>query len=64
MIKTWGYRILTLVVFGLFGLTWLAAINGWGLKPTATTAADRQAVRSHSARIGATYFGSGPHYGK
>jgi len=64
MMKTWGYRILTLITLGLFGLTWMAALKGWGLKSTATTAADRQAVRSNSARIGAVYFGSGPHYGK
>ncbi len=62
--KTPFYWILTLCTLGLFGLAWLAAINGWGLKPTAATAAERQAVRSHSARIGATYFGGGPHYGK
>jgi hypothetical protein len=62
--KTAAYRILTALVLGLFGLSWLAAINGWGLKSSATTAAERNAVRSHSARIGATYFGGGPHYGK
>jgi hypothetical protein len=62
--KTVAYWILTGIVAALFVWAWLAAIYGWGLKPTAATAADRQAVRSHSARIGATYFGSGPHYGK
>jgi hypothetical protein len=62
--KTWGYRILTLITLGLFGFAWLAALSGWGLKPSAATASERQAVRSHSARIGATYFGGGPHFGK
>ena len=62
--KTGGYRILTLFLLGLFGLAWYSALTGWGLKPTAATASERQAVRSHSARIGATYFGGGPHFGK
>ena len=62
--KTWGYRILTLIALGLFGLAWYSALTGFGLKPTAATASERQAVRGHSARIGATYFGGGPHFGK
>ena len=63
--RTWPYRILSLLALGLFALVWAAAINGWGLRPTAVTNAEREAVRRHSARVGGIYFGGGgTHFGK
>lgn len=62
--RTPFYQVLTVVAFVLFALTWMASYLGWGLRPTASTTAQRNAVRTHSARIGARYLGSGPHFGK
>lgn len=70
MPKGWGYRIASLIVLGLFGMTWAACVFGWGLSSTAATQAQEEAIaRTRSARVGSVfyggrYYGSGPRFGK
>ncbi|MFM7322614.1 MAG: hypothetical protein ACKO5K_13975 [Armatimonadota bacterium] len=58
------YRILTVLLVAGFVLAWAAAWLGWFARPGAVTLAQRNAVRSHSVRIGSRYMGGGPHFGK
>lgn len=60
-----GYRIATILLAVLLGVTWFASVYGWGLRSTA----DARALRERrSVRRGSTgyrsYYGGGPRYGK
>jgi hypothetical protein len=60
-----GYIIISLLMIGLFGTTYLAAQQGWGLNSDAAARAQaKSSVRTGSARIGRTYYGGGPGFGK
>jgi len=62
--RTWTYRTLGTLLVAAFVFVWSTAWFGWFARPGAVTLAQRNAVRSHSARIGSRYLGGGPHFGK
>jgi hypothetical protein len=62
--RTWPYRIATLLILALCGGAWSAALTGWGLRGSASTRTERDAIRSHSARVGGRVLGGGTHFGK
>jgi hypothetical protein len=69
MPKGWGYRIASLLLLGVFGMTWASAYFGWGLATTAATRAAQEAItRRRSVRVGSyggRYAGGGgPRFGK
>jgi hypothetical protein len=61
-----GYRIATLAVLALLGLTWFASVYGWGLRSAADAQAlrRRRDVRAGSGGVYRGYYGGGPRYGK
>jgi hypothetical protein len=64
-VKTWGYRIATLLLLLSFAFTCGAAYFGWLLPHTATTTAQRNTIHSRaSARVGTHITGGGSHFGK
>ncbi|MBB6052688.1 hypothetical protein [Armatimonas rosea] len=63
--RTWGYRLATLVLLAAFAFTCALAYFGWLLPGSATTTAQRNAVHSRaSARVGTHITGGGSHFGK
>ncbi|MBC8104148.1 MAG: hypothetical protein H7Z41_16360 [Cytophagales bacterium] len=69
MPKGWGYRIASLVLVALLGLTLASAFFGWGLPGTAATRAAREAIaRRRGVRVGSSggryAGGGGPRFGK
>lgn len=63
--RTWGYRIASLLLLMSFAYVCGAAYFGWLLPSSATTTAQRNSVRSRaSARVGTHITGGGSHFGK
>lgn len=65
----WGYRIVSLLFLGIFGITWASAHFGWGLPTTAATKVAREEIASRrSVRVGSQggryAGGGGPRFGK
>jgi hypothetical protein len=64
-----GYRIVSLLFLGMFGITWASSYFGWGLPTTAATKVAQEAIASRrSVRVGSyggRYAGGGgPRFGK
>ena len=63
--KTWGFRIATVLLLAAFAYTCAAAYFGWLLTGSATTTAQRNTIHSRaSARVGTHITGGGGHFGK
>lgn len=63
--KTWGFRLATVLLLATFGYTCGAAYFGWLLPSSATTTAQRETVHHRaSARVGTHITGGGGHFGK
>lgn len=59
-----GYKIASLLVFGVLAFAWYASYHGWGLRSDADLLAKNQG-RARSGSIHARrYYGGGPRYGK
>ena len=58
---SWGYRIATLLVFGLLAVTFFASYFGWGVPSDASA---RAASVRQGGIHGRRYIGGGPGFGK